>query len=375
MQRELLAFSMMKQIGSVRIRALMKAVDEPAQIFGLRFNDLCRISGIGPQAAAEIRSFTEWDAVDRILKRTHECGYQLISILDKAYPARLAEIYDAPPLLWAHGELNILQKPSIAIVGTRTVGKYAQELTRYFSRELSNAGLVIVSGLAAGVDTLAHHECLLAGGETIAILGSGFNRVYPSANKFLARQIASKGGCLLSEYPPDQVAEAKFFPTRNRLVSGISLGVLMTESGIKGGSMITAARALDQNREVFAIPHPINKDKRGEGGNHLIRESAARLVTSPADILQEIGMQCEFNADFDMPNSSFTPKKWKKEEIRVHLNDLDVKILESCDQQSKNVDELLDILQVDLNVLQQCAFELEMQGLLEQKTGARYLAI
>jgi DNA processing protein len=376
MFREFLAFSMMPQVGSIKIKKLLQSVAKPADVFGLSFQQLCKIPGIGPQAAAEIRAFNNWPEVDHILERTQQGGYHMLTLLDEEYPLHLAQLYDAPPLVWVHGNLEALKKPSIAVVGTRNMGKYAAQQIKAFIPALVDSGFAIVSGLAKGVDTLAHYECLNHNGITVAVIGSGFNRLYPAANKPLARKILDQGGCLLSEYPPDKAAEAKHFPTRNRIVSGLSAAVWVVESGKKGGSMITADRALDQNRDVFALPHVVDHPQ-GEGCNWLIRASRARLVMRPEDIIQEVGPQygLKLNTSKTASCGSVQQAKWKVKHQQQAFEPIALSILTACDATPKDVDSLLEELGLDWGLLQQHCFNLELQGCLEQQPGARFKSL
>lgn len=377
MYRELIALGLMRHVGAVKIRKMINHTGSIDKVFQYSFKELCQIPGIGQQAAAEIRSFTDWQVVDAILKSTKDHGYGLLSITDEQYPAQLAELFDAPPILWYSGDIRTLSQRNMAVVGTRRMSSYAANETTRFTKAFTEQKLNIVSGLALGVDTCAHKVCIQNGGKTIAVLGSGFNRLYPAVNRGLAKQIVESGGCLISEYAPTTKAELAHFPTRNRLVSGLSLGVLMVESGMKGGSMITAARALDQNREVFAVPHP-NGVVNGEGGNHLIKKSAAKLVQIPEDIFEEIGVIiAATNNEYDnQQNSLFNElSQWKVKDIEQPFNEQEKQILELCHDRQQSVDDLVDSTKIAFHELQQRLFGLEMAGFLKQLPGAYFRSV
>lgn len=362
---------MLPHVGAVKIRTLLKYVKEPASIFEMGKTKLCNLPGIGERAASEIHSFSDWSRVDRILDQIHQSDYQIVTIYDAHYPEQLKQIYNAPVLLWAWGNIHLLHTTCLAIVGSRRLNEYSAKEIQRFVPFLVEHQLSIVSGMAVGVDTLAHSHCIKNGGKTIAVLGSGFNRLYPANNGSLMRKIVEKGGCILSEYPPDQKAEAAHFPTRNRIVSGLSKGVWVVESDIKGGSMITASRALEQNREIFATPHP-NNYKNGRGCNSLISKSAAKLVQEPIDILNELGI------NFYKPSKSGTQStilfepEWKKEELFQSFDQIEQKVLTLCYTESKSIDDLIDYLKIDWNTLQAVLFRLELSGYLKQLPGARF---
>ncbi|MBC2191677.1 DNA-protecting protein DprA [Listeria sp. FSL L7-0229] len=205
-------------------------------------------------------------------------------ILDDHYPELLREIYEAPPILFCKGNIDLLQKQAIAIVGTRQMSEYGRKACRQIASELSEHQLVIVSGMAVGIDTTAHKAALQKSGATIAVLGSGVNNIYPLKNQLLANDIA-QDGLLLSEYLPDEEARRWHFPERNRIISGLSMGTVIIEAAERSGSLITADMALEQNRQVFAVPGNIFIDT-WKGTNYLIQEGA-KLVMNANNIIEE----------------------------------------------------------------------------------------
>jgi DNA processing protein len=211
---------------------------------------------------------------------------QLLVLGQPAYPAMLAEIYDPPPLLYVAGNPNWLQLPQLAVVGSRRCAASSRRAAKEFSRAMVRAGLSVTSGLALGVDAEAHRGALAADGPTIAVMATGIDRRYPRRNVELATEIHARG-LLLTEFPPGTEAKRQHFPMRNRVISGLSLGVLVVEAGLRSGSLITARLAMEQNREVFALPHSIFHDG-GRGCHQLIRQGA-KLVEQPQDIFEELG--------------------------------------------------------------------------------------
>lgn len=213
----------------------------------------------------------------------------MVTFWDEEYPDQLKRIYDPPPFLFLKGALQPQDAAAIAVVGTRNPTPYGTHVAQHFAGELAGKGITVVSGLARGIDTVAHGAALKAGGRTVAIIGSGVDIIYPSENADLARRLID-GGALLSEFMMGAKPDAVNFPQRNRIISGMSLGTIVIETGIEGGAMITARAALDQNREVFAVPSPLTPAGRS-GTNRLIREGSATLVECIDDILQELAPQ------------------------------------------------------------------------------------
>lgn len=214
-------------------------------------------------------------------------NHHLLTWEHPSYPALLREIHDPPIALYAAGDLSCLQAKTLAVVGTRSPSITGREIARFFAYELALQHITIVSGLALGIDGEAHHGCLEAHGQTIAVLGTGINRIYPYRHRDLAKKIQEKG-LIISEFALDSAPTAGHFPRRNRIISGLSLAILVVEAAVKSGSLITARLALEQNRDVMAIPGAIHNPK-AQGCHHLLQQGA-RLVTSVADILDELGL-------------------------------------------------------------------------------------
>lgn len=241
----------------------------------------------------------DWHAIEKELQWCELSQCQVIVYDDERYPQRLKEIDDAPLLLFVRGNSELLSKPQIAIVGSRNPTVTSAETASDFARHLANAGLVITSGLAIGIDTASHKGALLFG-ETVAVMGAGFRHIYPSSNRKLADEIIDKGA-LISEFVPSEEPKAKNFPRRNRIISGLSLGVLVVEAALKSGSLITARFAAEQGREVFAIPGSIH-NPLARGCHYLIKQGA-KLVETAEDIVEEFRPFLEF-ASVPSPNIS-----------------------------------------------------------------------
>jgi len=262
-------------------------------------------SGVTLAAVAALKA-PDPRSIERILAWNDQPDAHLLTRVDPRYPPLLAEIPDAPPLLYVRGDPSLLAEPQIAVVGSRNPTPTGVELTRDFARRLAGDGLLVTSGLAIGVDGAAHAGALESG-RTIAVLGTGPDRVYPAVHRDLARRIAGCGA-LVSELPPGEGPVARNFPRRNRMISGLSLAVLVTEAAIKSGSLITARCALEQGREVFALPGSI-RNPLARGCHALIRDGA-KLVEDPTEILADLApvlrgmIRADDSAASEMPGAA-----------------------------------------------------------------------
>lgn len=257
------------------------------------------------------------------LKKVYERGIKVVSIVDRDYPANLRQIGDAPPVLYFRGSLLPVDDLALAVVGSRGASVYGRQVTEKMVYDLVAAGLVIVSGLARGIDSFAHQAAIEAGGRTIAVLGSGVDTVYPPENRKLAERII-QNGALVSEFPLGFPSVPSNFPARNRVIAGLSLGVLVTEAASDSGSLITAGCAAEYGREVFAVPGPINS-KNSVGVNNLIKEGV-HPATEAADILEILDIE----------------KKQRGMKVKKQVTKIDdpvfAKILSVLDGQSKHID-------------------------------------
>ncbi|MFB6248910.1 MAG: DNA-processing protein DprA [Salinibacter sp.] len=285
-RRALLALSLVSGVGATRLRALLAHFDAPSAVFRASRSALEQVSGIGPQTAEAILTFDDRAAVEREVERAEAVGAELVSPWDARFPERLREIYDPPGFLWMRGTLPEAAPPRVTVVGTRRCSDYGRAQAHHFAAELARRGFTVVSGLAYGIDAAAHRGALDAGGRTVAVLGSGVGRIYPPKHTDLAERIV-ESGALLSEYSVDAEPDAPNFPERNRILSGLALGTLVVESYAEGGALITARLALEQNREVFAVPGNATKDS-SRGANRLIQRGHAKLVLALEDLLEEL---------------------------------------------------------------------------------------
>ncbi len=283
----LLALHTVNGLGAVRLNILLNYFTDPQLIWEARESELqgLRIPKSVIQNLVQVRKQLDPENyVHSLIKR----GIKWVTISDNDYPKLLKQLYDPPVVLYYKGEILPSDERSIAIVGTRQITSYGRFVTEKFTKELVDYGFTIVSGLARGVDTQAHLATIKNNGRTVAVFGGGLNNIYPPENSRLAEEIINGFGAVISEFPPDASSLPGNFPMRNRIISGLSLGVVVAEAALNSGSLITAKLALEQGREVFAIPGPINS-ALSQGPIGLIREGA-KIVSETSDILIELGV-------------------------------------------------------------------------------------
>ncbi len=282
----LVALNMMPGIGSVTVLRMRESFGTAAAIFEADPEELAALRGIGAARARELCEALRRVPFAEEIERAEKNRIALVSLDDAEYPQLLRQIADPPLVLYAAGDISALAKTGCAVIGTRHASIYGRETARRFGYQLAAAGYSVVSGFARGIDTEAHTGAVQAGGVTAAVLGGALDRLYPRENSDFAREVVEKGGIILSEYPFGRQADRQSFPQRNRIVSGMSRGVLVIESPLKSGTMITVAQALEQGRVVMAVPGRI--DSRVSVGCHRLIREGARLVTSVDDVLEEL---------------------------------------------------------------------------------------
>ncbi|MEM1271980.1 MAG: DNA-processing protein DprA [Bacteroidota bacterium] len=321
-QRALIALSMVPGVGAGRLRALVAELGSAVAVLGATRRQIQRVPGIGRATAEAIAASHPEGDVEAQLRRAEQVEADLVPAWSDTYPARLREIYDAPAFLWQRGTLGAADDQSIAIVGTRRPSRYGLNQARQFAAELVRQGFTVVSGLAYGIDAAAHEGALDAGGRTLAVLGSGVDRIYPHRHVRLAHRIL-EAGALLSECALGAAPDAPNFPRRNRIVSGLTLGTLVVEAYEAGGALITARCALEQNREVFACPGDAGRPSSA-GTNQLIQHGHAKLVQSVDDILDELLLPSANTAKSPAPAPDLPPNEqlvWDAlTDVPIHLD-------------------------------------------------------
>ncbi len=318
---------------------------EIAQIPGIRKNQIQGLLG-----AETLRS----GCVEE-LERIIESGGKCISFTDKLYPEQLKEIHDPPPLLYVLGDVGLLSRPGIGIVGSRAATSYGNRIALNLAKKVAEQGVAIVSGLALGIDTQAHKGALAAGGTTIAVLGCGVDVVYPKQNLHLFREI-QEYGAIVSEYPLGTTPEGFRFPARNRIIAGLSQGVLVVEAARKSGSLITAQLALDGGRDVYAVPGQVDSYK--SEGTHWLLQQGAKLVQSERDILEDFALSIEMNQNDD--TDVVLPPSLDRRAARLY------DCIEAYPQ-SRN--EVISKASLNISEISELLLVLELEGLIEILPG------
>ncbi|MGM0593163.1 MAG: DNA-processing protein DprA [Pseudomonadota bacterium] len=351
-------------IGPVRFQELLQSAGDPATLFHVPPATL-------PEPLRAYLRKPDEAAVERDLAWAAEPDCHIIPLHDERYPPQLKVLHDAPPLLFLRGDPGQLHNPQLAIVGSRNPSVVGRETAHDFARTLAAAGLNITSGLAQGIDTASHEGALDGGGQTLAVFGTGPDRVYPARNRELAHAIVEAGGALISEYPPGTEVRANNFPRRNRIISGLSLGTLVVEAALRSGSLITARYATEQGREVFAIPGSIH-NPLARGCHRLIRQGA-KLVETAQDILEELTPQLHAAlAATEVPAEAAQEQDTSS---AASEPDGDYRRLLDClEQAPSSVDQLVQRSGLTADAVSSMLLMLELQGQVVSTAGGYALA-
>lgn len=350
--------TMLPGIGDVYARALVTHFGSPEAVFRATKKDLETIEGIGRKRMEGILKFNLNKAEEEItfLKKHN---IQAIFFQDKNYPKRLAHCFDSPAMLYYKGNTDLNSARFVAIVGTRNQSEYGRNLCENLIGVLENEGVVVVSGLAFGIDTTAHKASLKHQIETIGVLAHGLDRIYPSENKTIARQMIEHGG-LLTEFRAGTIPDRKNFPSRNRIVAGMCDCIVVIESGLKGGSLITAELGNGYNKDVFAFPGRVN-DPKSEGCNYLIKTNKAALITSGEDLLYMMGWKKDSKI-----------KKKKQRELFIELEDDEQLIYNLLHNGPVHIDDLYLNSNLNGSAVAKSLLMLEMQGIINTLPGKMY---
>lgn len=352
----LLALHSIDGLGPIRLKAILDYFKDPKLAWEASAAQLLNI-GI-PKNAVELLLQTRIKLQpESYAQSIKEKGISWLTIFDESYPKLLAQIYDPPIVLYLRGEILPQDAKAIAVVGTRKMTGYGKLVTEQFTKGLVAGGLTIVSGLARGVDSQAHKEAMRCGGRTIAVLGGGLAQIYPPENRKLAEEIVSGSGALLSEFPPDYPSLPGHFPSRNRIIAGLSKAVLVTEAAVDSGSLITARLAVESGREVFAVPGPVTSNL-SKGPIDLIREGA-RVVFDPSEILEELGIK-RFNQT-NMTSVTNQP-----------LSEDEIKILECIENEGRHIDEIGRLLNYPSAKISALLLKMEISGLVQSLGSGNY---
>lgn len=352
----LLALHSIDGLGPIRLKAILDYFKDPKLAWEASGQEFLKI-GI-PKNTVELfletRRKLEPETYARSIK---DSGISWMTVFDENYPKLLKQIYDPPTVLYYKGEILPSDRKAVAVVGTRKITGYGKVVSQQFTKGLVNAGLTIVSGLARGVDSQAHWTALSEKGRTIAVLGGGLNNIFPPENRGLTEKIINGFGAVISEFPPNYQSLPGNFPARNRIISGLSLAVLVTEAAQDSGSLITARMALEQGREVFAVPGPITSFL-SKGTLFLIKQGA-HPVSEPQEILEELGINQVQNAKI-------------KVQSEIKLTEDEKKVLNCLEGEGKHVDELGRQLKFPAAKISALLLKMEITGLIQSLGSGNY---
>lgn len=358
--RDWLALWRVKGVGARTYLSLLETFNTPQSVFSSTLDNLKK-AGVSAAVAGQIKNF-DHDEIAKDLKWLERSDCHLMCWNDGDYPLLLREIPDPPPLLFIRGDRSLLGSLQIAIVGTRSPSPMGLKTSKAFAKSFVRFGLTVTSGLALGIDQAAHHGALDGNGATIAVAATGLDRVYPARHKSLAEEII-KNGAIVSEFPIGTQPKPGYFPRRNRIISGLSLGVLVVEAAIKSGTLVTAKHAMEQGREVFAIPGSIHSPL-SKGCHHLIRQGA-KLIETADDVLEDLG-----NLSLVAINDEQTNERVESSEPSVGAEY--AVLLEKIAYAPTSVDNLISKTEFTAEEISSMLLVLELQGLVSSAPGGLF---
>jgi DNA processing protein len=350
-------FNHIKGIGSVRLKSLLDFFSDLSVAWQAPIESL-QEAGLPPKIIRNLQLFRKQVDLEHLYQSIQDKGIQIITLLDDNYPRRLMEIAQPPPVLYLRGRLTDEDDWTVAVVGTRRMTAYGRQVTAELAKFLGHNGITLVSGLARGVDGLSHKTVLDAGGRTIAVLGSGVDRIYPPENRQLAARIM-ENGAIISDYAPGTPPEGINFPPRNRIISGLSLATIVIEAGETSGALITASFAAEQGRDVFALPGNIYS-LQSKGTNRLIQQGAIPLL-SMNDILEVLNLE----------------KIHVQRHARKLLpaDEMEKRLLTVLDYEPKHIDEISEELEIPIEKVSASLALMELKGMVQHLGGMNYIQV
>ena len=362
-----------ESVGPTTFGRLLKYFGSMDRALGASVSELTKVDGIGFKSAEQIAATRDKFDAAREVERAEKLGVWIINFADERYPVLLKRIYDPPPVLYIKGSLSSADNLSIAIVGSRRCSLYGQEQASRFAHLLSSAGFTICSGMARGIDTFAHQGALASGGRTIAVQGCGLGNVFPPENKKLFELIAESGACI-SELPLGYEPLSENFPPRNRIIAGLSLGTIVIEAGLKSGALITAEAALENGREVMAVPGKIDSPL-SRGSNRLLKQGA-KLVESVEDVAEAlgyIGEQLQSHISVAAKKTSERVEESLFDASQFNLNDSERTIYDYLNKEPLHLEQIIagtDLLPGNTNA---GLISLQLKGLIKQLPGSLFV--
>ena len=356
-----IAFNRVSRVGRARMALMEGHFGSLAAAWRASASEL-RKAGLNRRVSQHVAAAREKVDPDAELERLQNSGVTALTWHDEEYPPRLKQIYDKPPVLFARGDLLPSDERGVALVGTRRPTAYGREVARQLTTDLARSGVTIISGLARGIDGVVHRAALDAGARTIAVLGSGVDVIYPREHGNLARDIA-QNGAVVSEHPLGARPDAQNFPRRNRIISGMSLGIVVVEAPESSGALLTASHALEQNREVFAVPGSVLSPSH-VGGNRLIRDSGAKLITCANDALEELNLQSVEPEDQQLELAAFFPE-----------DEAQTAVLKYVTFDPIHIDEIIRNSALAASTVSGALTMMELQGVVRQVGGMNYVRL
>lgn len=350
-------FNLVKGIGAVRLRNLIQHFGDVETAWHASPQEM-RAAGLGPKLIETMQQVRAGVSLELVWERVHSLGIQVLTWEDEAYPRRLKEIDQPPPVLYLRDNLQPEDEWAVAIVGTRGITAYGRQVTAEIASVLARRGVTVISGLARGIDAEAHKAALNAGGRTLAVLGSGVDQIYPPEHRQLANQIIASGA-LMSDYAPGTPPDGVNFPPRNRIISGLSMAVIVIEAGERSGALITAEFAADQGREVFAVPGNINAPK-SVGCNRLIHQGARPLLT-PEDVLESLDL------------ASFQQQRVAR--AVLPKDEVEARLLSVLTREPMHVDDIRARVDMPIEKVSATLALMELKGMVRQLGGMNFVAI
>jgi DNA processing protein len=350
-------FSLVKGIGAVRLQALLDTFGDAKTAWNASAFELAS-AGLGARLAERVVQVRSTVNLEEYVARIEKSGLHILTRKDPEYPDHLKEIDQPPPVLYLRGTLTVEDAWAVAIVGTRVVTPYGRQVAEDLATVLAQNGVTVVSGLARGVDAVAHQAALKAGGRTLAVLGSGVDRIYPPEHRALAEKILSQGA-VLSDYAPGTPPDSANFPPRNRIISGLSMAVVVVEAGDTSGALITAEFAVEQGREVFSVPGSIY-GLQSKGTNRLI-SNGAKCLLAPQDVLEALDLT----------------RNVERREIRrvIPADATEARLLEALSAEPLHVDEIRSKIGLPIESVSAALTMMELKGMVRQVGGMQYVAV
>jgi DNA processing protein len=359
-----IALNMLPTMGPVRLRKLLEVFETPDRILSAKREALRAVEGIGREVVEQI---TNWETLVNLpaeLQRVRDFGAQVITAESPLYPPQLREIHSPPIVLYVWGELTERDRHAIAVIGSRRTTHYGLESAKKLAYQLAYAGLTVISGLARGIDTAAHQGALAAKGRTVAVIGSGLSKLYPPENAALAEKIRSGNGAIVSEFSMEIEPDRQTFPMRNRIISGWSQGLLVVEAGANSGALISVAQALEQGRNVYAVPGHINAPT-AIGSNRLIQQGAT-LIMDANDILDDLQIL--------LPASKAAPDVAAVRPLPA-LSDEERRVYDSIRETETSIDDIATTADLPSSTVSSTLLRLELRKLVKQLPGKYFVKL